>query len=46
LQDKKPLLRNVMREDLVTNTPREFTEDILSNSPKRKDDYIEVKNIL
>ncbi|MFA7216404.1 MAG: Asp-tRNA(Asn)/Glu-tRNA(Gln) amidotransferase subunit GatC [Candidatus Paceibacterota bacterium] len=46
LQKEKPLLKNVMREDIPTNTSREFTEDILANSPKTEGDYIEVKNIL
>lgn len=46
LEAKKPLLKNVMRDDIPTNTSREFTEDILSNSPEREGDYIEVKNIL
>lgn len=46
IQKEKPLLKNVMREDVPTNTSREFTKDILKNSPKTEGDYIEVKNIL
>ncbi|MES2213568.1 MAG: Asp-tRNA(Asn)/Glu-tRNA(Gln) amidotransferase subunit GatC [Patescibacteria group bacterium] len=41
-----PPLRNVMREDVVTNASREYTEDILANTPNREGDYLKVKKIL
>lgn len=42
---KKPLLKNVLREDVLTNEPTEYTEDILENAPKREGNYLDVKNI-
>ena len=41
-----PKLRNVMREDVPTNTKEEYTEKILKNAPSRKDNYLKVKKIL
>ncbi len=41
-----PKLRNVFREDEVTNEPSEYTESILTNSPQRDGDYLVVKKIL
>ncbi len=46
LQREIPKLRNVMREDLVTSSPREYTEKLLKNAPDRDGDYLKVKNIL
>lgn len=41
-----PNLRNVMREDVVTNKSDEYKEDLLNNAPKREGDYLVVKKIL
>jgi len=41
-----PELHNIMREDVVTNTPGQYTEDILKNAPKKEKDYLVVKKIL
>jgi aspartyl-tRNA(Asn)/glutamyl-tRNA(Gln) amidotransferase subunit C len=43
---EKPLLRNVMREDVVTNQPGTYTEKILSEAPQRDGNYLRVKKIL
>ncbi len=39
-------LRNVMRDDVVTNAPDEYKEKILKNAPSREGDYLKVKKIL
>jgi len=39
-------LHNVMRDDVVTNAPGSYTEDLLANAPKRDKDYLVVKKIL
>ena len=39
-------VRNVLREDIVTHKPNEYTEDILANSPSRERNYLKVKKIL
>ena len=41
-----PKLRNVMREDVVTNKPGEYTEQVLENAPDTEGDYLKVKKIL
>lgn len=41
-----PPLRNVFREDEVTNEPGSYTEDILAQAPRRHGQYFEVKKIL
>ncbi len=41
-----PKLRNVMREDVVTNKPRQYTEKLLANAPSREKNYLKVKKIL
>lgn len=41
-----PKLRNVMREDLVTNTPDLYTEKLLNNAPSRLGRLLKVKKIL
>lgn len=46
LERDVPILRNVMREDEVTNKNGEYTDDLLGNSPKRDGDYLVVKKIL
>ncbi len=38
-------LRNVMREDGEPHESGIFTESILSQAPKREDDYVSVKSI-
>mgnify|MGYP001572272350 FL=1 len=37
---------NVTRPDDITNAPREFTEGILENAPKRNGQYIQVDQVL
>ena len=41
-----PKLRNVMREDVVTNNSDDYTEKLLNNTPKREGNYLKVKKIL
>jgi aspartyl-tRNA(Asn)/glutamyl-tRNA(Gln) amidotransferase subunit C len=41
-----PRHHNIMRDDVVTNEPRQYTEDILENAPFRDGDYLKVKKIL
>ncbi len=41
-----PPLRNVMREDVSTNSSGEYTEKLLDNAPLREGDYLKVKKIL
>ncbi len=41
-----PKHHNIMRDDVVTNTARQYTEKILENAPKRDGDYVQVKKIL
>ena len=41
-----PVLKNVMRDDVVTHSAGEFTETLLSLSPDREGNYIKVKKIL
>lgn len=43
---KKPVLRNVMREDSEPNKSGENTETLLSSAPKREKNYVKVKKIL
>lgn len=43
---EKPPLYNVMRDDTITNTPRQYTEAILAEAPDRDGDYVRVKKIL
>lgn len=48
-EDQAPVpgvVKNVLREDIVTVAPGSYTEAILSNAPNRKDNYIAVKKIL
>lgn len=40
------VLKNVMRDDVVTNTEGEFTETLLSLAPQREGKYLKVKKIL
>jgi len=46
IKKEVPKLHNIMREDISTNTSRQYTDDILSNAPDREGDYIKVKKIL
>lgn len=49
INDKKSddyFLHNVMREDVVTNKPGEYTEKILAEMPDKQDGYLKVKQIL
>ena len=46
IKKEVPKLHNVMREDVVTNTSRQYTDDILNDAPDREGDYIKVKKIL
>ena len=41
-----PLQRNIMREDVVTHTSGEYTENLLSLAPFREGNYLKVKKIL
>lgn len=41
-----PKLRNVMRDDVVTNIDGEYTEKLLNNAPAREGKYLKVKKIL
>ena len=41
-----PRLHNVMRDDVVTHTSGEFTQDLLSLAPSREGNYLKVKKIL
>lgn len=41
-----PTLRNVMRDDVVTNSEREYTERVVKQFPDRDGDYLRVKKIL
>lgn len=43
---EKPLLYNVMREDVVTNKESEYTERILKEMPSTDGQYLAVKKIL
>lgn len=46
LQQEKAVLRNVMRDDTVTNEPRQYSDRILNEMPDRDGDYLRVKKIL
>lgn len=39
-------IRNVGRDDIVTNKGGEFTQDILADAPDTKDGFLKVKQIL
>jgi aspartyl-tRNA(Asn)/glutamyl-tRNA(Gln) amidotransferase subunit C len=41
-----PALHNVMRDDVVTHTSGEYTEDLLRLAPSREGQYVKVKKIL
>ena len=46
IKKEVPKLHNVMREDVSTNTSRQYTDNILNDAPDREGDYIKVKKIL
>jgi len=46
LEKVVPKLRNVMRDDVVTNEEGKYTEKLLSDAPNREDQYLKVKKIL
>ena len=46
IEREVPTLRNVMREDVVTNTPGEHTGRLLDGVPSREGNYLKVKKIL
>jgi len=39
-------LHNIVREDVMTNKPGEYTEKILKEMPDTQDGYLKVKQIL
>jgi len=41
-----PKLRNVMRDDVITNSPGQYKKEILENAPFTEGEYIKVKKIL
>jgi aspartyl-tRNA(Asn)/glutamyl-tRNA(Gln) amidotransferase subunit C len=43
---EKPPLYNVMRDDVVTNTPGQYTDALLNEAPDRDGNYLRVKKIL
>jgi aspartyl-tRNA(Asn)/glutamyl-tRNA(Gln) amidotransferase subunit C len=40
------MVKNICRDDIVTNNSGEYTEKILANSPANQDGYLKVKKIL
>ena len=46
IKKEVPKLRNVMRDDVVTNDQGEYTEKLLNNAPSREGNYLKVKKIL
>jgi aspartyl-tRNA(Asn)/glutamyl-tRNA(Gln) amidotransferase subunit C len=46
MEREKPLLRNVMRPDEITNTPGEYTEAIVAQFPDADGNSLRVKKIL
>ncbi len=46
--DTEPVypLVNVMRDDVVTNTPGEYTERLIEQMPDSQDGFLKVKQIL
>ncbi len=43
---EKPFLRNVMRDDEQENQPKQYTENILQNTPAKEKGWVKVKKIL
>ena len=44
--EKKPILRNVMRNDENSHESGENTETLISSAPKREKNFLKVKKIL
>lgn len=42
----EPAVRNVMREDVVTNKPGEYKKSLVEAAPSYENGYIKVKKIL
>ncbi len=38
--------RNIMRDDIIENETGKYTEAIIADMPKKKDNYLEVKKII
>lgn len=45
-EDRLGVVKNVMREDRVTNTPEEYTDDLIREVPRKDKGYISVKKII
>jgi aspartyl-tRNA(Asn)/glutamyl-tRNA(Gln) amidotransferase subunit C len=45
-QDTRPALRNVFREDEVTNTSGEYTDSIVAQFPEKEGTALKVQKIL
>jgi len=45
-QDTQPPLRNVFREDVVTNEPGEYTDAIVAQFPEKEGNSLKVPKIL
>ena len=43
---EKEFVYNVMRDDVVTNEPRQYTNDIVAQFPDQERGYLRVKKIL
>ena len=43
---KIPEIRNVMRDDVVTNEAGQYTDKLLANAPSKEGNYVKVKKIL
>jgi aspartyl-tRNA(Asn)/glutamyl-tRNA(Gln) amidotransferase subunit C len=41
-----PKLRNVLREDVATHAPNEYTDKLLKNAPSKEKNFLRVKKIL
>ncbi len=39
-------VRNVMREDVITNAEGQYTDKLLANAPSREGEFVKVKKIL
>lgn len=39
-------VRNVFRDDIVTNEPGQYRDDLIDAFPRRRGDYLEVQKIL
>jgi len=46
VEKETPKLINVMRDDVVTHTPGQYSESLLANAPAIEGKYVKVKKIL